>query len=120
MPDKMVSEKFKHLLEKHAQFIWDVYNAKSLYIRKKTIQQASESQLDTLILVLHHLFSGNIPIRKSKWPDIVKSKRVPKIIKHCKHDNVHETLKLPEREKRVFLNGIPCFSKLLFNLFNLH
>lgn len=111
-------QKLKRSFRKNAKFLQSVYKAKTRFLRKKAITNASESELDTLLLCLHCLMSGKVPIKAKLFPIINKSKRLPKIKAFTK-TNINEKLKKTSLEEKVkFLSSIPCYPELLYNLFN--
>lgn len=116
----LATEKFKTELKKYPtpKFLHELYLAKTVPRRRKIIQSASVSEIDILLLLLHHIVVGNIPVKRENFTTIVKSKRLG-VIRRFVQTFIYQTIENKSLEdKKTFLSSIPCYKQLLFEIFN--
>jgi hypothetical protein len=71
--------------------------------------------------VLHHIITGEIPIRKEHFERIKSSKRLNFLQQHFRNkDNYKRLLTSTVQEQKNVLRQIGTYHQLLYNLFHNH
>ncbi len=70
----------RRFLIQHRQFLWDLYQKSPLWCRRR-IQRAKSAELRILIRFLVCLEKGHVEIRSKNYKQLLKSRRINKLIK---------------------------------------
>ncbi len=70
----------RRFLVQHKNFLWDLYRKNPLWCKRR-LQRANAAELRILIRFLVCLEKGHVEIRSKNYNELVKSKRINKLIK---------------------------------------
>ena len=115
----MNKEQMKSYLIRDKGFLKELYEGQNSLKNKKVLQNADDSELNTLIKFLHFLSSGEIRMKKENFQKIQESNRLKLLIKTVeKKSKAFKLLKASRKAKLSFLNKLSnVFSYLLDSLF---
>jgi hypothetical protein len=110
----------KSCLIRDKGFLKELYEEPDLNKRKKRLQIADDTELNTLIKFLHFLSNGEIPMKKKNFEAIKESKKLAVITKKVERkSSVINLLKSNRVLKLKFLTQlVKIYSFLLYPLFN--
>jgi hypothetical protein len=115
----MNKDRMKSLLVRDKVFLRELYQGQDFIKKKKLLNVANDSELNTLIWFLHYLSTGEIRMKKSHF-DHLDSRKISLIKKRVesKH-NLNILINENRRIKLLFLNKLAAhFPFLLYPLFN--
>lgn len=105
----------RNVLTLHKNFLRKLFNQTEVI---KTLNHASDSELDLLLKLLHLISHGHIPLNHKHRDVIVRSKREKKLLKFESREFLRKVLKSSHDEKLKLLKQFAkLFSVLLFHLF---
>lgn len=106
----------RHVLLEHKLFLHKLFKQTNVI---KSLNHASDSQLDTLLKLLHLISQGQIPLNSKHQDILVRSKREKKLSQFESRDFLRKKLKSDRAEKlKVLKQFAKLFSILLYHLFN--
>ena len=110
----------KSYLVRDKGFLKELYEVPDFNKRKKKLQSADDTELNTLIKLLHFLANGEIPMKKDNFQAIKDSKKLTLITKKVERkSSVVNLIKSSRVLKLKFLfQLIKIYSFLLYPLFN--
>ena len=110
----------KSCLVRDKGFLKELYEQPDLNKKKRKLQTADDTELNTLIKFLHFLSNGEIPMKKENFQAINESKKLSLITKKVERkSSVVNLIKSPRVVKLKFLMQlIKIYSFLLYPLFN--
>jgi hypothetical protein len=110
----MNKERMKSLLIRDKEFLRELYQNPNYLKKKKILNAANDSQLNTLIWFLHYLSTGEIRMKNLPARKIILLKQKVE----SKH-NLSTIISSNRTQKLLFLNKLAeNFSHLLYPLFN--
>jgi hypothetical protein len=115
----MNKERMKSLLIRDKVFLRELCNDEDFLKKKRILNAANDTQINTLIWFLHYLSTGEIRMKKSHFDEIANSKIT--LIKHKVESKRNLTILLNSNRstKLSFLNKLAAyFTYLLYPLFN--
>lgn len=117
----MKHEKVKSLLIRDKEFLKDLYTGPNPLKNNRILNTASDVQLNTLIIYLHFLASGEIKITKINFEEVQKCKKIHVLKKHVeKKSSMTALLNSTRINKLTFLKKLSIvYPNLLYGLFNL-
>jgi hypothetical protein len=114
-----VTEDVKKDIKLIKPFLFRLYGAPTKYEKNKMLTAASDTELNLLIHILHYLTNKEIPFAKSRREELVKSRRLPFIVKHFNADSsVTKLLASHRQEQLQILKQIGIFKHILHALFS--
>jgi hypothetical protein len=117
---KAVTDVFKTQFKNEREFFKSIFLAKTKYLKKKLLKNASNEQLNLLGHILHFISTKRIHLAKEKLPDIRKGKKWPFLINNFQDEaNFDNFLKLNRAEQEKILHTIGFYDVLLHRLFHL-
>lgn len=117
----MKQEILKSYLLRDKGFLKELYEGPNPLKNARILNNASDTQLNTLIYYLHFLTCGDIKITKANFNEIEKCKKLHLLkSKVEKMSNVKFLINGPRAEKLLFLKKLSIvYPNLLYGLFNL-
>ena len=105
----------RHLMLRDKIFLYNLYEGKG-----SRLNNASESQMNTLIRILHLILNDYIELREQHYKNVVRAKRLPVLKSNFeKNSDFCKVLRLDVEEKRKLLKQMQnCYPWLLHSLFN--
>jgi hypothetical protein len=114
-----VTEDVKKDVHTFKPFLLRLYGATTKYQKNKILSSASEKELSLLIRILHYLTHKEIPIAKSRKEEVLKTRRLPYIVKHFKADaSVTKLLGSNTKEQLQILKQVGLFEHILHAMFS--
>jgi len=122
----MVSKAFLKQFHKTSvkTFLWKLYqldpeerSAKG----KKTrlLQNAFPVQVEVLLRLLHYVVNGIIPLKQKHLERVVKSKRLPHLVKLKSKENLEKLLDSNLETQKTYLRQINTYRQYLHAIFNM-
>ena len=101
-------------------FLKELYEEPELNRKKKKLQTADDTELNTLIKFLHFLSNGEIPMKKQNFEAIKESKKLVLITKKVERKSSVANLLKSNRvlKLKFLLQLLRIYSFLLYPLFN--
>ena len=104
-------------MQEHSDFLWHLFSEKKTHNIRRILLKARNSELCVLIKILYCIEEGHIPIKKTNYNLLLRSRRMKPILE-LKH-KVKEVLRLPVGEKQKWaLQFSSLYKYLLFSIFN--
>lgn len=115
-------ENVKNCLVRDKGFLKNLYNGddSNALVKRRILNTADDSQLNTLIKVLYFLANGEIQMKKSHFEKLENAKKI-KLIQNCveKKSNALKLLNSSRADKLRFLLKLTSeLHYLLYTLFN--
>jgi hypothetical protein len=99
-------------------FLKTLYESQQILFTKKTLDSASDLELNTLIKILFYLSNGEIKITKDNFEKVSSKIKVIRSFTE-KRSNVVKLLKSARKDKLKFLHKLnPFWPNLFHSLFN--
>jgi hypothetical protein len=115
----MNKERMKSLLIRDKEFLRELYQNPNYLKKKKILNAANDSQLNTLIWFLHYLSTGEIRMKKLHFDNLPARKIILLKQKVESKHNLSTIISSNRTQKLLFLNKLAeNFSHLLYPLFN--
>jgi hypothetical protein len=115
----MNRERLKSLLVRDKVFLRELYQGLDFQKKKKVLNAADDTKLNTLIWFLHYLSTGEIRIKKTHFERIPEKKVSLLRTKVESRRNLNVLMNSDRKTKLIFLNKLAeNFVHLLYPLFN--
>jgi len=107
----------RHSLLQHRQFLHSLFKQVNVI---NILNHATDSELNTLLKLLHIINQGHIPLKQKHHELVVRSKREKKLHQFESRSFLRQKLLASREEKLKLLKQFAkLFSILLYHLFNL-
>ena len=110
---KPVTKEIEQDLKEIRPFLRKLTKATNKYYKNKVLSDASDSELSTLMHVLHFIANGEITLSKNKQDKLIKGKKMPHLAKRFKSDDeLEKLLKLNKKQKLKLLRNVGHYGEI--------